>query len=1589
MNLEELLDFVREEVEAQELSTMLRKSFASAPTKSKQDKESSKPKEEESMKAPGGGSNSTAGAFSVEAGSRKGDSKKKKEVATRKEASKWPKRNCLFDGEEHPASRCSLPLAAKMDFIKKESRCIKCLGKNHKPEECTRGQPCYCCGDAHHTSLCPKRVTPVVAKTITLSAFSVANKDVLLMTATLSVLGIKFIKKLFCLIDGGSQRTFIRQQIAVEMGLDRIGLEELSIRPFGSLTGGAPSAHQIFGLLARGTFPEATQSVYLSAIGVKEIGKMPAARRIALVQELRRDGYRLADDRFLTDGESENEIDILIGADFYYNVVGMNETKRSSCGLQVVASIFGWLLHGPLERSTSSVNINPMVNMIVMNVPGDNEMNEERFDLAAFHSLESLGITESGAIEKKTDFLQQFRPKIKRRPDGGFMVPLTWNEGRMNLQPNRKEAEACLNSLLKKLVRNPELLKAYHEQMEQYMEAGFVSEASEEYDGPLTYLPHHPVIRPDKLSTPMRPVFNGSARFKGGPSLNDCLHIGPNLNPELLAVLLRFRQNKIAWIADLKKAFLQIQLEPQDADTVRFLWINDITNPLESKKVPRKWDVVPFGLGPSPFLLRAVVEELLDTNGSRFPNATQHLKENLFVDDWLGGAQTVEEAARMAAQATTIFEEGQFRWTKWATNDPELRSLLPNGEKDAKADGALGIVLGGEGDTKVLGLCWNQEDDVFYFNPEHIVAEAAKYEYRITKRQLLRTSSRIFDPCGFLSPITVCLKILFQKVWEADVGWDEPVPDKIRKPWSRHMEQLKAIEALRIPRWARWSGLQGEVQVFCDASEAAYGAVVYARKDSTDQLRIVASKTKVSSRKPKMTLPRLELMGALLAARLSNYFLDALSSIQWKVTFWTDSQVALGWIQGDPYRWKDFVKNRVDSIRVLTKPSSWHHCPGILNPADLASRGVSAPVLVDSSCWWNGPPMERLVANRPAESADLDGDVAAAMKEEEKKNVLATTIATSTPILQAHRYSSFNRLVRTVAWRRRPFLLKKDKERFQDLTAVDPVCLDWRRKQQDRVLNVKCLTVEEIIQAEQFVLRVTQTEAFPNLIETLMELKEGELPKLAPKLGPLRPYLDKDTKLVRVVGRIELAFEAEGSVPPILLPDKHPVTDLIIRQAHHQVLHAGTRATLTHLRETYWIVRGRQQVKRVINSCVICKKLNSRSFDELPACLPLERVREADPFQNVGVDFAGPLYVRPFNYDEIKRANPGEPMVMEKTYIALFTCAVTRAVHLELVPNLTTTEFLLTLRAFIGRRGVPSVIYSDNAPTFKQTSRFLQALQSDPKVNDYLADHHIKWKFSANLAPWWGGFWERMVATTKAALIKTLGNANVTFRQLQVLLIEVEAAVNSRPLTYLSDEVDEPTPLTPSHLVSGRRLTTLPEAPAVEVTPDWSNLEGLVRREAKRRRILNAFVKRWRTEYMHDLTNFHAPGSPNRSVQPGEIVLVHHPTLKRQRWPMAIVERVVEGQGGRARLVDLKMGKNTLTNRPIQRLHPLELQLPPDSVFRRTDPPSDDASSEPSEELIMETPTPVDGSAGEDVGNYEATTRSGRHVRARRRLISE
>ena len=231
---------------------------------------------------------------------------------------------------------------------------------------------------------------------------------------------------------------------------------------------------------------------------------------------------------------------------------------------------------------------------------------------------------------------------------------------------------------------------------------------------------------------------------------------------------------------------------------------------------------------------------------------------------------------------------------------------------------------------KVLGIGWNKAEDAFFFNPKHIVKAAEGFSTTITKRQLLKVSSQIFDPFGFLSPFTLKLKLLFQRTWQCELGWDQPVIKDIHAEWFTLMRTLPSVEVLRIPRWARW-GPQQELHTFCDASIQAYGAVVYSRRVTEEgdiYIRLIASKTKLAPVKNKLTLPRLELMGAVLGSRLSAYVIAALKPLQWKTYYWVDSQVALGWIRGDPFRWKEFVRNRVDSIRTLTKPEDWGYCPG-------------------------------------------------------------------------------------------------------------------------------------------------------------------------------------------------------------------------------------------------------------------------------------------------------------------------------------------------------------------------------------------------------------------------------------------------------------------------------------------------------------------------------------------------------------------------------------------------------------------------------------------------------------------------------------
>ena len=574
-------------------------------------------------------------------------------------------------------------------------------------------------------------------------------------------------------------------------------------------------------------------------------------------------------------------------------------------------------------------------------------------------------------------------------------------------------------------------------------------------------------------------------------------------------------------------------------------------------------------------------------------------------------------------------------------------------------------------------------------------------------------------------------------------------------------------------------------------------------------------------------------------------------------------------------------------------PESWNHCKSEDNPADIASRGVS-PKRFQESTWLDGPDClkEKQSQDEIGEKSfeeSLPSECLNEMRVRDRKDcevqeaILFASV--DDPVIDCQRQSKFNKLLRVTAYVFTFISILKARVRFKE--KVDPA-----------------LSTEDFSQAEMYWIRNIQASLVSN-----SHFKEWE--------REFGVYQD-DRGLYRCGGRLNKADLTQDQKHPILLEKEHYVTTLIVRHCHEQVHHNGVKETLTELRSRFWIVRGRQFIRRILYKCVICRRLQGRPYaaPSTPT-LPGSRVSVDYPFSYTGIDFAGPLYLK----DE---DNP-------KAYISLYTCGVSRAVHLDLVPTMSAEAFLRSFRRFTSRRGVPKQVTSDNAKTFKSASRTLSALFEVPEVRDYLMTHKIQWRFNLEKSPWWGGFFERLIQSVKRCLKKTLGNARLTYEELLTVLADIEATLNSRPLSFVSSE-DLEEPLTPSHLLQGRRLLTLPTS-----CPDESDLEEVDADELGRRAkymgsLMQKFWERWSNEYLLELRNSHRmkpqPQSAE-SVNVGDVVIVHDDNKKRRDWRMGHVFKLIRGADGSVRGAELQVitrsGKVTKIKRPVQKLYPVEM----------------------------------------------------------------
>jgi len=720
-------------------------------------------------------------------------------------------------------------------------------------------------------------------------------------------------------------------------------------------------------------------------------------------------------------------------------------------------------------------------------------------------------------------------------------------------------------------------------------------------------------------------------------------------------------------------------------------------------------------------------------------------------------------------------------------------------------------------------------------------------------------------------------KLIMQRLWKLNIGWDEEVPNELGSTWEILYNSLDQLGDLAIKRNVNPKNPSQSISLhgFCDASEKGYGACIYvlSRNESGElQSNLLCSKSRVAPLKT-LTLPRLELNAALLLSRLISVVKRALRVEIESIHLWSDSTITLCWINTPPSNLRTFVANRVAEIQELTDTTWWYYVPSGDNPADIISRGMSLERLLLQNKWWNGPSWLRSKSEWPTQNRELPEEI-----PEQKRLVMVSALKQS----EAEDLSL-----------QRNKLLRK----FSSISKLQRVIAYCFRFADRKLRRTGPISVEELDRALNKIIQWTQEEVFPKEIADLR--KEKTVHNKSALIG-LRPFMDK-TGLMRVGGRLSNARISKEQKHPIILPAKNHITETLLREEHIRLLHCGPQQLLSSIRNKYWPLSGTREVRKVTRKCVPCFRYKPKTQEHLMADLSESSVNTfSKPFEISGVDYAGPLQVR-----ESRRRGR---IRTSKGYIAVLTCFATKAVHLELVSDLTTETFLAALRRFVARRGLCSTIYSDNATNFVGAARelediykFLEAHHSELLTT--LAAQRINWQFLSPRSPHFGGLWEAAVKSVKRHLYTITKGLFYTFEEYSTLLAEIESVLNSRPLMPVPSDPNEISTLTPSHFLIGKPSSE-PVAKNYLETPDnrlarWQHIQKLKQH----------FWQRWQKEYLHHLqsrTKWHT-GSENLRV--GTIVLLVDENQAPLQWTLGRVLKVYPGADNIVRVADVKTSK--------------------------------------------------------------------------------
>ncbi|XP_071643010.1 uncharacterized protein [Temnothorax longispinosus] len=971
----------------------------------------------------------------------------------------------------------------RREIVQRERRCFNCLSQHHAVKACSSKFLCRLCQKPHHTMLHvdsdspPKteEITPandqpkaVDATTSEVNSLFASSKTpsrsyVLLATAWVTVsspLGRSVIVR--ALLDQGSKMSFITEELAQCLRLKRVRM---------------PTSVSAVGGVHAGTYQHAAQ------VNISPRNKQtPAFSTHALILKLLR-AYapkRMTKEHTLAhladlpwadhDPMSADPISIIVGADLY-SVLIVDGLRKGAVGQPIAQnSVLGWVISGPIPPSKVESHITSVAS----------SPEQPPLRVSAHHCLnlsldqELRKFWEVEEIPHKTHLNpedeqceEHFRRTHSRCPDGRYMVRLPFRAGPLiEIGHSRDVAEHHLKGLARRLDAHPEQKREYSEFLREYETLEHMIEvpASDEADEQRVYIPHHAVMHESSATSHLSVVFNASCATSNGSSLNDHLLVGPKLQPDLPAIILRWRLFKYVYTADMTKMYRQIRVDPRDVTYQRILWRERPTDPLREYILL----TVTYDTAAAPYLALRVLDQLVNDEGQAFPLAVFILQKEKYIDETLFGAHRLEDLRISRDQLIALLRKGGFELRKWASNNSELSSDID----PANHELACNKILKTDESLKILGVSWNPALDIFQFQT------ATDDPAPQTKRSILSAIAKLFDPLGWVTPVTITAKILMQRLWRFKFEWDDTLPHDILREWKPIYNQLSALNELHLPRWTGQESDSDrcELHGLADASNVAYAAAVYLRvisKSGRITISLLMGKSKVAPVKT-LSVPRLELLVMTLVRESVKIDSSACYC-------WIDAEVVLAWLRQHPSRWKTFVANRVAEIQSRLPDGP----PWLKFPATRWPEGLPSP-LTETSI--------------------------------EEKIVTTHAARVPTPWDLASQYLDWAKLIRVTAYLIRFVSCRGHSKKFP--------ALEHHRR---------ALLASECHRARTFWLGAIQADLFPH---ELHELTQNQPVNSKSHILALNPFIDSEG-LIRVGGRLRNAPLSYHAKHPIVLAS-HP-----------------------------------------------------------------------------------------------------------------------------------------------------------------------------------------------------------------------------------------------------------------------------------------------------------------------------------------------------------------------------------------------------------------------------------------------------------------